>query len=361
MNKFVATLVLLVGIFSSAFYYTNAQDGPVLTATLDSQTPLAQSLSVGVQDIDVAKITLTASGGDVELRGIYLATDIPGGLSNFTNIKIYDTYDSTLLDTYPNQSASPNLVKVSGVFNAVIIGNGQHKTYLLRASLASSAVGNVRLGFSGFTNTTQDIPTSALVGVPIYGNTMTLPGATPTPTPSPSPSPSATPTPSPTPSPSPTPTPINRPTPASKGFVSLEALNLTEGDTISAAGSSDPDIYIANQYGYKRLFLNPVIFGFYGHLHGFAGVKSVTPLTRDTLVTSGLFRNCETNDQRVYGLEVTGEDTGLLHWVNTSGTQAVTDDPSFFSKVFCINTNEFNWYQKGSDYTSVNQVPMYSR
>lgn len=136
---------------------------------------------------------------------------------------------------------------------------------------------------------------------------------------------------------------------------------LREGDVISAAGSDDPDVYIVNEQGFKRLFLNPVIFGFYGHLGGFASVKNVSPATRDAFPTSGLFRNCETGDQKVYGVETTGEDTGVLHWVNTSGAQAVADDPNFFSKVFCINTNEFNWYAKGSDYTSVNQVPNYSR
>lgn len=136
---------------------------------------------------------------------------------------------------------------------------------------------------------------------------------------------------------------------------------LKEGDTISAAGSDDPDVYIVNDWGYKRLFLNPVIFGFYGHLGGFAKVKNVSPVTRDAFPTSGLFRNCETNDPKVYGVETTGEDVGMLHWVNTSGAQAVADDPNFFKKVFCINSNEFNWYPKGSDYTSVNQVPNYVR
>jgi len=136
---------------------------------------------------------------------------------------------------------------------------------------------------------------------------------------------------------------------------------LKEGDTISAAGSDDPDVYIVNEHGYKRLFLNPVIFGFYGHLGGFAKVKKVSPATRDAFPTSGLFRNCETNDPKVYGVETTGEDTGVLHWVNTTGEQAVADDPNFFKKVFCINNNEFNWYSKGSDYTSVNQVPSYAR
>ena len=137
--------------------------------------------------------------------------------------------------------------------------------------------------------------------------------------------------------------------------------DLKEGDTTSASGSDDPDVYIINEHGYKRLFLNPVIFNFYGHLGGFAKVKAISPSTRDAFITSGLFRNCEANDEKVYGLESTGEDTSILHWINTTGAQAVIDDPNFFKKVFCINNNEFNWYLKGSDYNSVNQIPVYSR
>jgi len=65
---------------------------------------------------------------------------------------------------------------------------------------------------------------------------------------------------------------------------------LKEGNTISAAGSSDPDVYIVNDWGYKRLFLNPEIFNLYGHLGGFASVKNVSAATRDAFTTSGLFR-----------------------------------------------------------------------
>ncbi len=189
-------------------------------------------------------------------------------------------------------------------------------------------------------------------------------GGGPTLTPTPTPTPTATPT--PTPATTPVLTPVSSPmgagpTPASKGFTNLSALKLKEGDVISAAGSSDPDVYIVNVWGYKRLFLNPAIFKFYGHLGGFSKVKTIVVPTRDTLVTSGLFRNCETNDKKVYGVETTGEDTGILHWVNTTGDQAVADDPNFFKKVFCINSNEFNWYKQGTPYTSVNQIPSYVR
>ncbi len=134
---------------------------------------------------------------------------------------------------------------------------------------------------------------------------------------------------------------------------------LKEGDVVSAAGSDDPDVYIVNDWGYKRLFLNPAIFGFYGHLGGFAAVKNVSPATRDAFGTSGLFR--VDGDEKVYGLESTGEDTAVLHWVNTTGAQAVADDPNFFKKVFVINQTEFNWYTLGSNYTSVSQIPSYAR
>lgn len=188
--------------------------------------------------------------------------------------------------------------------------------------------------------------------------------STPIPTPVSTSLPQATPTPVATPV-SATPTPLSPVilgvTPVSRGFTNLTALKLKEGDVISAAGSSDPDVYIVNAWGYKRLFLNPVIFGFYGHLGGFSKVKTTVAPIRDTLVTSGLFRNCETNDQKVYGVETTGEDTGALHWVNTTGAQAVADDADFFKKVFCINSKEFSWYKQSTPYTSVNQIPAYTR
>ena len=193
------------------------------------------------------------------------------------------------------------------------------------------------------------------------GGGSTTSTATPTPTPVSTSSPQATPTPTSTTATTPAPVSTGKPTPASRGFVNLANISLKDGDVISAAGSSDPDIYIVNPHGYKRLFLNPAIFGFYGHLGGFSKVKGTTSVVRDVFVTSGLFRNCETNDKKVYGVETTGEDTGTLHWVNTTGEQAVKDDADFFKKVFCINTKEFNWYPKGTNYTSVNQIPDYSR
>ncbi len=134
---------------------------------------------------------------------------------------------------------------------------------------------------------------------------------------------------------------------------------LTEGNTISATGSTDPDIYIVNGHGVKRLFVSPQIFSLYGHLGGFSKVKTVSPTTRDAFVSSGLFRVVDT--QPVYCMEVVSEDVAILHWVNTTGAQAVANDPDFFKKTFVINQAEFNLYAVGSTYTSPNQCPVYVR
>jgi len=136
---------------------------------------------------------------------------------------------------------------------------------------------------------------------------------------------------------------------------------LKEGDMISASDSSDPDIYIINEQGYKRLFLNPVIFNYYGHLGGFPKVKKVTPQIRDAFSTSALFRNCEENDTKIHAIKVIGEDEGELQWVNVGGTTAQSEDPAFFNKVFCVNNREFNWYKKGATLTSVKNVTNYDR
>lgn len=165
-----------------------------------------------------------------------------------------------------------------------------------------------------------------------------------------------------TPTPSVTPVPVGVGVGAIGNPVNLTTYGLKEGQVMGSADAGDPDVFIVNTWGYKRLFLNPAIFNFYGHLGGFTKVKSIVPVGRDAFVTSGLFRNCETEDQKVYAVEVTGEDAGILHWVNMTGNQAAAQDPEFFHRVFCINSREFGWYQQSSTaYTSLTQVPVYQR
>lgn len=145
--------------------------------------------------------------------------------------------------------------------------------------------------------------------------------------------------------------------------VPLGIFGFKEGDVISAAGFGDPDIYIVNEFGYKRLFINPAIFGFYKHL-GFEKVKKVNLVARDSFPISSIFRNCEDNDPKVYSLEVGGEDTGILHWLDIAAEKILEQDPNFFKKVFCVNRNEFNWYTMegkvfGFEYDSLEWIPAY--
>src|SRR3989338_5895043 len=109
--------------------------------------------------------------------------------------------------------------------------------------------------------------------------------------------------------------------------VKLSDYGLKDGDLISAIFSDDPDVYIVNENGYKRLFLNPEIFNFYGHLGGFFNVKLGSVETRDAFTTSGLFRNCESNDPRVFGVEVEGEDMGNARWLDSSADTVLKEDP----------------------------------
>lgn len=80
---------------------------------------------------------------------------------------------------------------------------------------------------------------------------------------------------------------------------------LKEGDLISAIFSDDPDVYIINDRGYKRLFLNPEIFKFYTHLGGFVNVKLVTPEVRDAFTTSACSETAKTTTRKCMALTLT--------------------------------------------------------
>jgi hypothetical protein len=133
-----------------------------------------------------------------------------------------------------------------------------------------------------------------------------------------------------------------------KNMAKPSDFGLKEGDLIRAQG--DFDIFIINQYGYKRLFLNPIIFNMYGHLTGgWKAVKTVTPQVRDAFITSNYYRYIES--PKVYELEVTGEDTGKLHWLNITAEQFLAGAKA--ESIFTINKSEFNWYPKGADVTTL--------
>lgn len=133
--------------------------------------------------------------------------------------------------------------------------------------------------------------------------------------------------------------------------VSPEDFGLREGDVIRAEG--DVDVFIVNEHGYKRLFVNEAIFGLYGHL-GFDKVSVVTPAVRDAFITSGLFRNCESGDGRVMGLDVISDDVANLRLV-----ESVNENTALLQRVFCINNAEQGLYGSGPAYATIEDVPDY--
>ncbi len=145
----------------------------------------------------------------------------------------------------------------------------------------------------------------------------------------------------------------NRPNLKNYGFI--------EGDLISSnIYDGDPDVYIINEHGFKRLLVNEKIFNKYKHL-SFDKIKSIQPITKEKFITSGLFRNCEINSSKVWALEVISDDNATLHHVDLKGYKVLEQDPEFFNKVFCINSLEEELYTKSTPYTSLNQIQDYMR
>ena len=117
--------------------------------------------------------------------------------------------------------------------------------------------------------------------------------------------------------------------------VTPERYGLHEGDFIRAEG--DKDVFIINQFGYKRIVLSPKICLLYGHLGArgcFNAIHEVPPAVRDAFQTSPYYTNGETNNGNVYQLIETGEDSAYLQ---------LTDHPLDHS-VFLMNTREQRSY-----------------
>ena len=150
---------------------------------------------------------------------------------------------------------------------------------------------------------------------------------------------------------SPTPTPSIAPTLPPLSVISTKPsdFGLKEGDFIRAEG--DNDIYIVNDFGYKRLVLSPKICLQYGHLGArgcFGAVKNVSSFVRDAFKSSWYFTNGETKDGKVFLLEQVGEDDAVLHRLNLTGENFVGQGGNFKS-VFLFNTREQNSYSSGNE------------
>jgi hypothetical protein len=142
--------------------------------------------------------------------------------------------------------------------------------------------------------------------------------------------------------PSPTPAPVSQ----VQTSVTPATYGLHEGDFIRAEG--DIDVYIVNDFGYKRLILNPEICLQYGHLGArgcFSAVKLVSPQVRDAFTTSWYVSNGETNDGFIYKLVQTDSDHAKLQQDTRSFADFTLRGMDIHS-VFFINSREQNSYPK---------------
>lgn len=149
--------------------------------------------------------------------------------------------------------------------------------------------------------------------------------------------------------------------PARAADMALSEVGLVEGDVVGSTDSADPDLYIVNAYGQKRLFTNPRIFGLYGHL-SYSKVKRLAPDVLDLFPTSGFFMNCEGSLRTVYALNVLSEDNAELRRLNVAEDKLLNDEPDFFKRVFCINNSEQALYQASVQaYNAIAETPAYQR
>jgi hypothetical protein len=269
---------------------------------------------------------------------------VAGGLSNFNSIYIYDTGNGNLIGAYPTGSQNPDLIQ----FTPLAIGLGRSKTFLVRVSgLSSSAAGTVRIGFLDFTYATSPAP--QLSNVPIYGNTLTLPGVvSPSPTAqmSPTPSPSSAASGSPAQSPSTTPATITvQQLPVLSTAVKTQIRLLRDGDLIRA--NNGPSVWIIRRTTAKiskRWVINLEIFK--ANNYSFSRVKVVDPLVLGVIPTSYLIR--KSGDTKIYELTNVSEFGGTLkRWIRTADDFISMGYD--FEAVYLVNEREFNLYSSGPD------------
>jgi hypothetical protein len=79
-------------------------------------------------------------------------------------------------------------------------------------------------------------------------------------------------------------------------------------------------------------------------------VITVAPETRDAFKTSPHYRFVD--EDKVYHMEISGEDTGTLRWLNMNAN-TFTSQGGKTEAIFTINKSEFDWYPRGPDKISL--------
>ncbi|MBX4211187.1 MAG: hypothetical protein KW806_00080 [Candidatus Yanofskybacteria bacterium] len=295
---------------------------PTIDATLNTNTPVAQTLQPNAQQVELARIDIYAAYGDMYLQGIQLGADTANGLQNFANIVLYNATNNAVLGEYPSTNMPNTVIR----FSNIIIGYQQTKTFYIRGTLTSSAAGIVRVGF-------QDVILGNAEAVvrthfPMYGNAMTLPGATPTLTITPSPRPS------------PTPTPLGTPIPAP-----LPSAQFKDGELVRIDGTNPVWLMkVINGKVFRRWIISPRVLAAYPHLAG-QTIRVINKTDLDPVPVSSLIRL--SGSPRVYQLSNIQEGvTATRQWIQTYN--AFTRLGLDMDAVYIVNSLEFPVYRLGT-------------
>ena len=151
---------------------------PTLDVSLDASSPVSTALTPGQANVTFAKVKITAGANPVNnMNGIQIGSDSINASNLIANFKVYD--GTTLLtssagDLTFNGSYYYRWLDVSG-FSVPVYSS---KVLSVVADVKSTApAGSVRLGIAGWN---FDFPGAHVspFGTPIYGNQMTIAGAT---------------------------------------------------------------------------------------------------------------------------------------------------------------------------------------
>ncbi len=178
------------GIYTPIFYVTNTsgqsaqtslsvkvgnvENIPSLTVSLDSSTPIAQTITAGRGNVIFARIKITAGSQNVSnLNAIQIGSDLPNSVK-LNNIRVYENDTQIGTTNYSlsyNGSYYQSWVYLKGAF---IIPANTSKILSIMADTSPSGsglffTGNVRLGIAGWNFDSPGARVSPS-GTAIYGN-----------------------------------------------------------------------------------------------------------------------------------------------------------------------------------------------
>ena len=134
-----------------------------------------QNVNPGQTGITLAKVKVSASGGDFSLSNVIVNTNTNAQTGNFSNIRVYSS-DNTLLGSIGAFNGNGGVVYFN---NPLVVKKDSSNILTVIADIGYQASGSVNVGITniGATNTGA---TGQVTGLPVYGNNIAAPGVSAT-------------------------------------------------------------------------------------------------------------------------------------------------------------------------------------